>query len=179
MYSVWFQPVGFVTFHTRAGAEAAKQDLQVIARFSEVSREKKPGKLDETRELPGAPLQLDRLYISIYIHTRTNMARSLFSYFLLSFPFFLSFLIRVTFLYTKLHPALEPSWHGLMLRSNLYLSITTHTYTLSPFLYVSSICCGKSVQGYTRISLYSIWSGSDSWTKEYLNWRFISIKRIY
>ena len=24
-----FQPVGFVTFHTRAGAEAAKQDLQV------------------------------------------------------------------------------------------------------------------------------------------------------
>lgn len=24
------QPVGFVTFHTRAGAEAAKQDLQVI-----------------------------------------------------------------------------------------------------------------------------------------------------
>lgn len=23
------QPVGFVTFHTRAGAEAAKQDLQV------------------------------------------------------------------------------------------------------------------------------------------------------
>lgn len=25
----WLQPVGFVTFHTRAGAEAAKQDLQV------------------------------------------------------------------------------------------------------------------------------------------------------
>lgn len=24
-----FQPVGFVTFQTRAGAEAAKQDLQV------------------------------------------------------------------------------------------------------------------------------------------------------
>jgi hypothetical protein len=27
--SISFQPVGFVTFHTRAGAEAAKQDLQV------------------------------------------------------------------------------------------------------------------------------------------------------
>lgn len=27
--SCCFQPVGFVTFHTRAGAEAAKQDLQV------------------------------------------------------------------------------------------------------------------------------------------------------
>ena len=27
--SVSFQPVGFVTFQTRAGAEAAKQDLQV------------------------------------------------------------------------------------------------------------------------------------------------------
>lgn len=26
---VLFQPVGFVTFNTRAGAEAAKQDLQV------------------------------------------------------------------------------------------------------------------------------------------------------
>lgn len=26
---VSLQPVGFVTFHTRAGAEAAKQDLQV------------------------------------------------------------------------------------------------------------------------------------------------------
>lgn len=26
---VFLQPVGFVTFHTRAGAEAAKQDLQV------------------------------------------------------------------------------------------------------------------------------------------------------
>lgn len=25
----YLQPVGFVTFHTRAGAEAAKQDLQV------------------------------------------------------------------------------------------------------------------------------------------------------
>lgn len=25
-----FKPVGFVTFHTRAGAEAAKQDLQVL-----------------------------------------------------------------------------------------------------------------------------------------------------
>lgn len=30
-------PVGFVTFHTRAGAEAAKQDLQVIALFSQAS----------------------------------------------------------------------------------------------------------------------------------------------
>jgi hypothetical protein len=30
MSSVFFQPVGFVTFNTRAGAEAAKQDLQVI-----------------------------------------------------------------------------------------------------------------------------------------------------
>lgn len=26
---IFSQPVGFVTFHTRAGAEAAKQDLQV------------------------------------------------------------------------------------------------------------------------------------------------------
>lgn len=26
---VFLQPVGFVTFNTRAGAEAAKQDLQV------------------------------------------------------------------------------------------------------------------------------------------------------
>lgn len=34
-----FQPVGFVTFHTRAGAEAAKQDLQVIALFSQAFRE--------------------------------------------------------------------------------------------------------------------------------------------
>lgn len=29
-FFIQFQPVGFVTFHTRAGAEAAKQDLQVI-----------------------------------------------------------------------------------------------------------------------------------------------------
>lgn len=28
-----------MTFHTRAGAEAAKQDLQVIALFSQASRE--------------------------------------------------------------------------------------------------------------------------------------------
>lgn len=36
-FSFSFQPVGFVTFHTRAGAEAAKQDLQVIALFSQAS----------------------------------------------------------------------------------------------------------------------------------------------
>lgn len=29
LYKHCLQPVGFVTFHTRAGAEAAKQDLQV------------------------------------------------------------------------------------------------------------------------------------------------------
>jgi hypothetical protein len=29
LITVCFQPVGFVTFNTRAGAEAAKQDLQV------------------------------------------------------------------------------------------------------------------------------------------------------
>lgn len=31
-----FQPVGFVTFHTRAGAEAAKQDLQVNLRYCHI-----------------------------------------------------------------------------------------------------------------------------------------------
>jgi len=36
--------VGFVTFHTRAGAEAAKQDLQVISLSSQVTRGKAGGK---------------------------------------------------------------------------------------------------------------------------------------
>jgi len=31
------QPVGFVTFHTRAGAEAAKQDLQVTIKTKSIS----------------------------------------------------------------------------------------------------------------------------------------------
>jgi len=33
--SASFQPVGFVTFQTRAGAEAAKQDLQVRIKYLE------------------------------------------------------------------------------------------------------------------------------------------------
>lgn len=41
-----------MTFHTRAGAEAAKQDLQVIALFSQASREagERKKKKNEKRE---------------------------------------------------------------------------------------------------------------------------------
>lgn len=68
-FRFWFQPVGFVTFHTRAGAEAAKQDLQVIPRFTtHRHRERKRCSIRNARELPRAPLP-SIFFLSVRLYT--------------------------------------------------------------------------------------------------------------
>lgn len=74
-----FQPVGFVTFHTRAGAEAAKQDLQVIALFSQASRGKEKSGRRWCRLSQGS--QGWRAVDIVYIHSDTHSYRYARQYF--------------------------------------------------------------------------------------------------
>lgn len=118
--------MGFVTFHTRAGAEAAKQDLQVIALSSQVTRGKAGGKKRRWTLVGG--LKVDVRLIHTYTRTmtlaRTNMPGS--------------FLIRF-------HLALDSclsSWHGLMLQP-LSGSITSISY-----LHPQSFC--RTIHLYTH-----------------------------
>ena len=138
-FRFWFQPVGFVTFHTRAGAEAAKQDLQVIPRFTtHRHRERKRCSIRNARELPRAPLpsifflsvRLYTIYIyNIYIYPHIKYKETARN-FLSPLPFFLSFFFSLSLslflsplflslfleINMKIHTlALDSSWHGLML----------------------------------------------------------------
>ena len=156
-----------MTFHTRAGAEAAKQDLQVIPRFSQVFEREKTGaprvaRIKRERELP--QLLFVNIHYSLlykyHIHIRTNnnfgppaiffsllyiYIYNIIMYFCINIflQFFsLSFSLKILY-HTKVQHtlALDSSWHGLMLRSyfhQLPLSVT-HVYTriLSFFLSLS------------------------------------------
>ena len=64
-FNFFFQPVGFVTFNTRAGAEAAKQDLQVSKTSEKFCFDKFVSKISPTSTI----LQIFKKYF----HTATDI----------------------------------------------------------------------------------------------------------
>lgn len=102
-------------------------------------------KRESSRGLPYNYMAILSLILYMNIHTHTYKQWPAIFFFLpyiyyIFFFFLQSFVsLKVSYTYMKIHTlALDSSWHGLMLRSYLPLSITIHvlTHTLSFFFHL-------------------------------------------